>query len=134
MQAYQENKKLENTVIFYRKKTGKKEIELQKTIAKMLEDQKIEIYKTVAELAAKLRSTCHDRMIIILLVSDEKDFRDILAIKSLLDGVRIVLILPNANDEMVAMGHSIHPRFLSYIDGNFQEVAAVLEKIERPRV
>ncbi|MCX5807123.1 MAG: hypothetical protein NT010_13855 [Proteobacteria bacterium] len=134
MQEHLRNKIIENTVIFYSKKTGKKEIELQKTVANTVKDQKIEICKTVEDLFTKLRFIKRDRMILILLVSDEDDFRDILTIKSLLDDMRILLILPNAGDEIVAMGHSIHPRFLSYIDGNFQEVAAVLEKIEKLRV
>jgi len=125
---------LESTVIFYRIKSDKKAMELQNTVVKTLQDRNVEICNTVEDLFAKLRSIKHDRMIVVLLVSDENDFRDILAIKSLLDDMRIVLILPDARDEMVAMGHSIHPRFMSYIDDNFQEVAAVLKKIERPRI
>jgi hypothetical protein len=121
---------LDKTIVFYRKRNGSKETELQDAIEDTLQGYKIEVCETVNDLLMKLRSMGRDRMIVVLMVSDENDIKDILTIKPLLDDVRIVLILPDAGDDMVAMGHKIHPRFLSFLDGNFQEVAAVLEKIE----
>ena len=113
---------------------GQRETELQKTIEGMLPNQTMETCKSVMDLSMKLRSVKHDRAIVVLLVSDGNDFDDILANKSLLNDMRILLILPDRRDEMVAMGHSLHPRFLSFIDSNFHEVAAVLEKMGNPSI
>jgi hypothetical protein len=47
----------------------------------------------------------------------------------LLRDVRIILILPNHEDETVVMGHRLEPRLLTYADGDFTDVSAVLGRI-----
>jgi hypothetical protein len=39
------------------------------------------------------------------------------------------LILPDADPQTIARGHNLRPRYLSNIQSDFQDVAAVLRKM-----
>jgi hypothetical protein len=43
--------------------------------------------------------------------------------------MKTIVILPDSNPDTVAKGHILRPRFLSYCDGDFQDVAAVLSRM-----
>ncbi len=122
---------LDRTAIFYRRQEGGNESKLSGIIAESLNGYALETCDSVAELQARLRTRGCTTIILILMVLDEYEMADIVAIKPLLEDMRIVIVLPDARDEMIAMAHSIHPRFLSCMDGDLQEVAAVLKNIKR---
>ena len=88
-----------------------------------------EFYLTIDDLTNRLRRPKGDPAIAVLLAGSQKDFMDILSIRDLLDQLRIILILPDRNDDTVRKGHALFPRFLTYVDGNFDWVKAVLEKM-----
>ncbi|MBU0767596.1 MAG: hypothetical protein KJ687_00670 [Proteobacteria bacterium] len=43
--------------------------------------------------------------------------------------MRIILILPDGDNETTTMGHTLFPRYLTYADGVFKDVEAVLKKM-----
>ena len=43
--------------------------------------------------------------------------------------LRVILILPDADPQTIARGHNLRPRYLSNIQSDFQDVAAVLRKM-----
>jgi len=45
--------------------------------------------------------------------------------------MRIILILPDEDNETITMGHTLFPRFSTYADSDFKDVAAVLKKMIR---
>jgi hypothetical protein len=47
--------------------------------------------------------------------------------------MRIILVLPDRDDETVAMGHRLRPRMVSYNDGDYLDVAAVLIRMNEKR-
>ncbi len=51
------------------------------------------------------------------------------SMKDLIGDIRIILILPDTEGDTISLGHKLYPRFASYADGNFKDVAAVLEKM-----
>ena len=58
-----------------------------------------------------------------------EQLRDVLSIRHLFDNIKIVLILPDRKNETIVIGHKLRPRFLSYTDGDFKDIAAVLKKM-----
>jgi len=90
----------------------------------------IETFNSVAHLS---RRFCQPRAkwretIVVLLAADRKDLANLLSIRDLLDDVRIILVLPDDKKETVSAGHLLRPRYISYADGKFEDVAAVLRK------
>ena len=44
-------------------------------------------------------------------------------------GLRPVLVLPDGDDATIALGHSLRPRLISRREDDFENVAAVLNKM-----
>lgn len=107
---------------------------LQKIIEALIPEEKREVYRTIGHLAHRLRQPTINSSVAVLLAATEKDLSDILSIRDLFGDLRLIVILPDHESKTIARGHSLRPRFLSTIDSNFSEVAAVLDKMfERER-
>jgi uncharacterized protein (DUF302 family) len=65
----------------------------------------------------------------VIAVTDKGDLQDISSLQELLWPLRIILLLPDGDDETVAVGHSIRPRFVSYSNYDLDDVVAILNKM-----
>jgi len=88
----------------------------------------IEVYRTINDLSMRLRGT-KDMVIVILLIGNREDFLDLLAIRHLFRNIRIIVVVPDTKHETIAMAHRLRPRYLTYIDGNFLGLSAVVNKM-----
>ncbi len=88
-----------------------------------------EFFQTIDSLSHKLCQPSGDQTIAVLLAGTQEDLADILSVKNLLERTRIILILPDSSKDTISKGHTLYPRFLAYVDGDFSWVAAVLEKM-----
>lgn len=99
----------------------------------MIEDvvpnENTEIYSTIDTLGKRLRRPSYNIAVAVLLFSSREELRDVLSIRHLFDNIKIILILPDRKNETILLGHKLRPRFLSYTDGDFKDVAAVLKKM-----
>jgi hypothetical protein len=43
--------------------------------------------------------------------------------------VRIILVLPDTEEQTIAMAHRLRPRFLTYIDSNIAALGTVVSKM-----
>ncbi|MDY6851165.1 MAG: hypothetical protein SV487_03685 [Thermodesulfobacteriota bacterium] len=84
---------------------------------------------TFTSLVQELDRPTYDQRTAVLLAATRKDFNYILTIPDLLTDIHVILIIPNRGKQTIAQAHGLRPRFLSYTDSNFQDVAAVLEKM-----
>lgn len=91
--------------------------------------EKLIVCRTIQDLHAKLKRPTCDVLAVVLLIADEKDFREILTDRDLLVDFRIILILPVRQMSSIAGVHDLRPRFVTCVDGDMSEVAAVLDKI-----
>jgi hypothetical protein len=114
-------------VLFY--STGTAGERLQRVIQELVPKEKLEIYRSFEAFSERLRRPMEDIPVAVILAASEDDLLTILSISHLLYDVRFILILPDREDPTVAIGHSLRPRFLSYTDSDFREVAAVLGKM-----
>jgi hypothetical protein len=89
----------------------------------------VEIYRTINALSRRLRQPKADLTIVVLLLASREDVLDLLAIRHLFRNVRIILVVPDLEDETIALAHRLRPRFLSYIDGNFLGLATVVNRM-----
>lgn len=90
---------------------------------------KIEIYRSIDSLVQRLRKPTFDMDISILIAVNKKQLSDLLFIKEEFRDIKIILILPDRESDTISRGHKLYPRFVSYIDSDFKEVGAVLEKM-----
>ncbi|MBU0767592.1 MAG: hypothetical protein KJ687_00650 [Proteobacteria bacterium] len=92
-------------------------------------NEKIEIYRSIDSLAQRLRKPTYDIDISILIAANKKQLSEVLLIKEEIRDIKIILILPDRESDTISGGHELYPRFVSYIDSDFKDVGAVLEKI-----
>jgi hypothetical protein len=89
----------------------------------------LETYRSASNFARRLRQPKDDLTIVILLLADAEDFLDVLAMRHLFRDVRMIVIVPDTQDETIAMAHRLRPRYLTYIDGNFSGLSTVVDKM-----
>ncbi len=101
--------------------------ELRKKLDSMIPKDELEVYRSIASLDLRLRQPKDNITVALLLATSKKDLKDILTLRGLLDDLRTILIIPDRKKETIARGHSLRPRYLSYADGDFDDVMAVLQ-------
>ena len=116
-------------VIFYSKSMGKAGRRFQKMMGDLVPNRNKETYSAIASLAPRLRQHSYNIAAVVLLITSREDLANILRIRHLFQNIKTILILPDREDETIAKGHRLRPRFLSYADSNFIDVAAVLERM-----
>jgi hypothetical protein len=102
---------------------------LQEAIESVVQAENTEIYRNLESLIQRLRRPTQLLDVSILLANSRTDFLDLLSIRDLLLNLRIILILPDGNTETITRGHTLFPRFLTYANSDFKDVAAVLKKM-----
>ena len=89
----------------------------------------VETYWTMSSFARMLRQPKSDVAVAVLLAATKEELSEILSIKDLMLNLRIILILGDAEEDTIAKGHKLRPRFLTYSDSDSADVAAVLSKM-----
>jgi len=102
---------------------------LQKIIETVAPQGKVVISRTIGSLTRTLCQPVDGPAITVLRASSRDELLEIFSIRRLLRDVRIILILPDQEDETVAMGHRLGPRLLTYAGGDFADVFAVLGRM-----
>jgi hypothetical protein len=118
-------------IIFFSTSCGEAEERLLRVIEPVVTVRNIKTYRTIDSLSRGLRQRRNDDDIAILLASSkvELHYLNLISSRNLLSDMKIIVILPDSNTDTVAKGHILRPRFLSYCDGDFQDVAAVLSRM-----
>jgi hypothetical protein len=106
--------------------TGKR---VQKVVEELVPKDRLEIYQSIEDMSYSLRRPRYSGTIAVLVPADMQALLALLFMGDLFWNVRVILILPDRDHETVSMGFKLYPRFVSYADGNFSDVAAVLEKM-----
>ncbi len=102
---------------------------LQKAMESVVNREQIEIMHNVGGLSERLCRPVHDLAAAVLVPGTLEEFSDILTIGDLLTSLRIILVLPERDEEASSNALDLYPRFTTYADQNSDEVVAVLEKI-----
>ncbi len=105
---------------------------LREMMTDLVPKEKIEVYDSIPNLTARLRTPQRESTIAVLLVADGDDLESILAVQSLFGNIPIILILPDRRADTIMKGHSMHPRYLSFKDNKLEDVRAVLARMMRP--
>jgi hypothetical protein len=102
--------------------------QLYKMLGALVSENDVEVYRTIEGLSRRLRQPGNDLPFAILHAPRREDLKDILAIRDLLRDIRIILVLPDRDENTIAQGHILRPRFLCYTDSDLADVSAVLKK------
>jgi len=107
-------------------KAGKR---LETAVAKVVLPQATEITHTLEGLARRLRRPRNGLEIAVILAAGRKDIQELQSFDQMLERLRLILILPDSDPQTISQAHSFRPRYITNIDSDFQDVAAVLKKM-----
>ena len=111
--------------------TGSAGRELQSLVEDLLGTEHVEVFRTVDNMARRLRRSRAGICTTVLLVAHREELERIIPIGHLFDDVGLLLVLPEDDPRLIAAGHALHPRFLTHVGnmgGDFRDVEAVLKK------
>jgi hypothetical protein len=115
--------------IFYEKKSGIIAGQIIGLLKASAKENKTELFHTIRTLSKRLTRPIDGLAVMVLIAGDRKDLLNILAIQKLFGVIKIIIILPDREDESVRIGYKLQPRFLTYVNGDLSEVHAVLRKM-----
>lgn len=116
-------------ILLYMPVSGALEERIQRMIGSQVQHEEIETYRTIEDLSQRLIQLGNKPSMAVLLAPTRKALLDLCSIRHLLLDLNIILILPDQEKDTIAKGHRFYPRLLSYLDGDFRDVAAVLGKM-----
>lgn len=102
---------------------------LQRVIELQVPITEIEIYQTIQSLSDRLYQPKHDLAVMILVAATQDDLLDLISLKHLYNNIPIILVLPDREGKTLSMGLKLHPRYISDIDSDFNDLSKVLDKI-----
>jgi len=117
------------SVIFYNSINNEAAEKLEKILDTKGLGEKVERFQSIEELSNGLSRTNRNQHVAVIHIGAMQEFNQILSIKRLLNDMRIILILPDRSAEIVSAGYKLYPRFISYSDSDFNDVAIVLRRM-----
>ena len=116
-------------MIFYAKNHQDIPRKLREILEPLLFDERVELYRSLASLKQRFCLPTEKRIIAIIFATDKEDLLDITSMKYFLSDVQVVLILPSRRKDIISLGHSLRPRFITYKDADFRELLSVIHKM-----
>ncbi len=116
-------------LLLYAKGSTRAGKRLESAIEALALELQPEIFTSDASLGSRLCRLPYYGNIAVLMAATQKELSELLNLKDRLKEIPIILILPDREARTVSMGHKLYPRFVSYADGDFMDVAAVLKKM-----
>jgi len=116
-------------LLFYIPVTGEAGERIHRVVEMAAPKARTEVFRSIKDLSWRLCRPTESPTIAVLLAGDEEDLLSIVSIRHLLSEIPVIIILPVREEHITAMGHRLSPRFLTYMDSDFAEVGAVLEKM-----
>lgn len=90
---------------------------------------KVEAFHDLNLFANRFRQLNNGISVAVLLLPTQDDVDDMLSIQILFEDVPVILILQERDTETIRKAHCLAPRYMADMDGDFQDIVAVLAKI-----
>ncbi len=97
-------------------------------------EQQFAEYKTVRcssfeTMDRRLRRPRHGLEVVLVLAKDREEIYRLEEIHGLLRDLRLVLVLPDRDTDMVSRAHKLSPRFIAYADQSLGHIGAVISRM-----
>jgi hypothetical protein len=104
---------------------------LQEVLKPVVAKRPLEVFTKFEDFALRVRRFPINIDVAVLSVQNDYQLTALLSLADYLDSVRIILILPYRSHHLTGKGHLLYPRFVTFNDDNYSDVAAVLSKMLR---
>jgi hypothetical protein len=119
-----------NTILLIAERSGAAGHRLLDSVKSAVEVNQEGVFGSAMELYEGFKRLRGRVDVAILMADSRRQLLEILSLNDLLENVRIILVLPDHVRDTVSKGLQLRPRFVEYMDSNFGDVAAVLNKMK----
>ncbi len=98
----------------------------KRVIEMLISSDALEVFYLLSDFETYLRHGLTSGHLVILHAGHLSDLESFVALRELLAGNKVILILPGRSRDAVVLGHSLRPRFITYNDSDFLEMASVV--------
>lgn len=92
-------------------------------------EQHIEVCRSFGSLYRLFCRPGFDPGVAVLICGGKADLENIVSLRDIMLGKRIVLILPDRDPDTISKAHKLGPRFIGYVDAAFEPVGEVVKKM-----
>lgn len=118
-----------NEVALFIPSRNEAEKRLMATLEGMVPGVSMKTYRNPDSLRRRLIPGGSGVVTVVILAATKQDLLSVVPLREILLRFRLIMVLPDSDDLTLAMGWGMWPRFVSYADGDFKDVAGVLNKI-----
>jgi hypothetical protein len=116
-------------ILFYAAERDRVVTTLEGIMAQRMPQRHLVHCRSLALLEKRLRRPHHKVEILLLYVADAIEIRHLSAMRPLLVDIRLVIVLPDRNADIIAWAHKLSPRFIAYADDGLEQAGGVVEKM-----
>lgn len=116
-------------IIYFSAAFSKEDEKLLHIVRKLSSKQNILICRTVEDLTSVLKGPHEDEILVILYAHSKDLLLDVFSFRKILLEHKLILIIPDREQETISLAHRFHPRYLTYVDSDFRVLEQVLKKI-----
>ena len=125
---HRDDKTIRKPILIY--SAGRKNIgsRFKKEVERVIPDNVKDVCRTLKGFRQMLVDNLGAYKIVVLLCATQEEMRSFSLMRELFSESRLILIAPNHKAETIHQAHRLYPRFLSYADSHFENVAAVIQR------
>jgi hypothetical protein len=116
-------------ILFYSSKKEDPGMGIGARLRTLVPEESIEVYRSIEDLAHGLHRLYDHDTIVLLQARDREELLRILSLRDQLQGARVILLIPDREEETISLAHRLRPRFLSNSEGDFLSTMSVLRKM-----
>lgn len=102
---------------------------MARKLASVVPRDSLRVCSTIGNLCQNLRMPKQDLTIAVLVPANRGDLLELRTIRPMFRDVQILLVLPDAEEETIAMAHRFRPRYLTCVTDNLSALGAVVTKM-----
>ncbi len=116
-------------IVYYRNPQSEAGRRFNRQVVSHIPGRAREEYNSIAEFANRLIRHHSLGQLVIYLAEDREEWRDLLAMRSVLDDLKIFVILPDHDQETISQARAIEPRYVGYADEDFGGLARIVDDL-----
>ncbi len=102
---------------------------VREAIEQTVPEEHIEIHGELGAFFRRLREPLNGAPVVVLFAATTEDLAGLAPVRDFLEGLRMILLLPNDEEETIAKGYKLHPHVVGQGSTFLAQLPAVLSKI-----
>jgi hypothetical protein len=103
--------------------------EIHRIMKKLFSSEQLRVHRSIESLSQNLLEPWEEKPIIVVLIYRKDELIDLVSRREQLHPLRLVLILPEAEESVISLAHRLRPNYLTYIHKDLKDLKAVLQKM-----